>query len=36
MFGNLPDVTIHKPIYTPYSDTGLFGNYIMGNEVYAM
>jgi len=35
MLGNLPDVTIHRSKYMPYSDTGLMGNYFMGNEVYA-
>jgi len=33
--GNLPDITIHKSIYTPYSDTALFGSYLHGNEVHA-
>jgi len=32
--GNLPDVTLHKCHYLPYSDTGLFGNYFYGNEVF--
>lgn len=32
--GNLPDVTVHKAIYLPHSDTGLFGNYFHGNEVH--
>lgn len=32
--GNLPDITLHKSIYTPYSDTGLFGSYLHGNEVH--
>ena len=26
---------IHKTIYNPYSDTGLFGSYLHGNEVHA-
>ena len=33
--GNWPDVTLHKCDYFPYSDTGLFGNYLFGNEVFA-
>lgn len=33
--GSLPDLTIHKTIYTPYSDTGLFGSYLHGNEVHS-
>jgi len=32
--GQLPDVTIHKSIYAPYSDTGLIGSYLHGNEVH--
>ncbi len=33
--GHLTDVTLHKAFYFPYSDTGLLGSYIMGNEVFA-
>mmetsp|Transcript_6035 Transcript_6035/g.6622 ORF Transcript_6035/g.6622 Transcript_6035/m.6622 type:complete len:523 (-) Transcript_6035:167-1735(-) len=33
--GELPDLTIHKAFYNPYSDTGLFGSYLHGNEVHA-
>jgi len=33
--GGLPDVTLHKCLYTPYSDTGLFGSYLHGNEVHS-
>jgi processing peptidase subunit beta len=33
--GELPDLTIHKTFYKPYSDTGLFGSYLHGNEVHA-
>jgi len=33
--GSLPDISIHKCIYAPYSDTGLFGSYIHGNEVHS-
>lgn len=32
--GELPDLTIHKALYQPYSDTGLFGSYLHGNEVH--
>lgn len=32
--GNYPDMILHKPFYLPYSDTGLFGNFIYGNEMY--
>jgi processing peptidase subunit beta len=32
--GNLPDVTLQKCCYYPYKDTGLFGNYLIGNEVF--
>lgn len=31
----MPDVTLHKCDYIPYSDCGLFGNYIFGNEVFS-
>jgi len=34
LLGQLPDVSIHKCIYAPYSDTGLFGSYLHGNEVH--
>lgn len=33
--GGMPDVTLHKCDYLPYSDCGLFGNYLYGNEVFA-
>jgi len=33
--GKLPDVTIAKTFYYPYSDAGLFGCYFHGNEVFA-
>ncbi len=33
--GNFPDITLHKTEYLPYSDTGLFGSYLYGNEVFA-
>jgi len=32
--GNFPDMILHQPFYIPYSDTGLFGNFIYGNEMY--
>ena len=32
--GHYPDVTLQKTFFFPYSDVGLFGTYIMGNEVY--
>lgn len=32
--GNLPDVTLHKCEYIPYSDCAIFGNYLYGNEVF--
>ncbi len=32
--GNYPDMILHQPFYFPYSDTGLFGNFIYGNEMY--
>lgn len=33
--GNTPDIILHKPFYFAYSDTGLFGNFIYGNEMYS-
>ena len=32
--GNHPDMIMQKPYYHAYSDTGLFGNFIYGNEMY--
>lgn len=32
--GSYPDIIIHKPFYLPYSDTGLMGNFIFGNEIF--
>lgn len=32
--GNNPDLILHKPYYLPYSDTGLFVNFIHGNEMF--
>jgi processing peptidase subunit beta len=34
LLGNLPDVTRADAHYMAYSDTGLFGNYFFGNEVF--
>jgi len=34
LLGDLPDLTIQKCFYKPYSDTGLIGNYFHGNEVH--
>lgn len=34
MIGDLPDVTKHECIYSPYSDTAIFGHYFFGNEVF--
>jgi len=34
LLGNLPDVTIAESHYMAYSDSGLFGNYFFGNEVF--
>jgi len=34
LLGELPDVTIHNAHYLPYSDCGLWGQYIFGNEVF--
>ena len=32
--GNFPDILVHEPFYFPYSDSGLFGNFLYGNEVF--
>lgn len=34
LLGELPDVTIADSHYFPYSDCGIWGNYIFGNEVF--
>ena len=34
MLGWLPDVTMQDCHYLPYSDTGIFGNYLFGNEIF--
>jgi len=33
--GELPDISVHKTQYFPYSDTALLGSYLHGNEVFA-
>lgn len=35
LLGSLPDITVQKSFYQPYSDTGLFGSYLHGNEVHS-
>jgi len=32
--GNYADIILHKPFYFAYSDVGLFGNFLFGNEVW--
>jgi len=32
--GNFPDIVMHKPFYFAYSDIGLFGNFLFGNEIW--
>jgi len=34
LIGNLPDVTMQDAHYLPYSDSGIFGNYFFGNEIF--
>lgn len=34
--GTLPDVSYQKCFYFPYSDTAMFGNYLLGNEVFSV
>jgi predicted Zn-dependent peptidase len=34
LLGDLPDVTLSDSMYFAYSDTGLWGNYFFGNEVF--
>jgi hypothetical protein len=34
MLGIFPDVTISNAHYFPYSDCGIWGNYMFGNEVF--
>lgn len=30
----MPDIILHKPFYCAYSDVGLFGNFMFGNEIW--
>lgn len=32
--GNYADIVLQKPFYFSYSDVGLFGNWLFGNEVW--
>lgn len=32
--GDHPDIILHKPLYFAYSDVGLFGNFLFGNEIW--
>jgi processing peptidase subunit beta len=34
LIGNLPDVTMQDSHFLPYSDSGIFGNYFFGNEIF--
>lgn len=34
LLGDLPDVTKHESLYYAYSDSGIWGNYFYGNEVF--
>lgn len=34
LLGDLPDVTRHESLYYAYSDSGIWGNYFYGNEVF--
>lgn len=34
--GHRPSIYVHKPYYYAYSDTGLFGNFLYGNEVFGI
>ena len=34
MLGDLVDVTRSDAIYNAYSDSGIWGNYFFGNEVF--
>jgi len=34
LLGDLPDVTRQECLYSPYSDSGIFGNWFYGNEVF--
>lgn len=32
--GDYPDIIMQKPFYFAYSDVGLYGNFLFGNEVW--
>lgn len=32
--GNCPDIVAHRPLYFAYSDTGIFANFMFGNDVF--
>jgi len=32
--GQYPDIVAHRPFFFSYSDTGLFGNFMYGNELF--
>jgi len=34
LLGDIPDISVHKSFYFPYSDCAIFGNYLHGNEVF--
>ena len=34
VLGDLPDVTRAECLYSPYSDCGIFGNWLFGNEIF--
>ena len=34
LLGELPDVTRAECLYSPYSDCGIFGNWLFGNEIF--
>ena len=34
ILGELPDVTRAECLYSPYSDCGIFGNWLFGNEIF--
>jgi hypothetical protein len=34
LLGDLPDVTRQESLYYSYSDSGIWGNYLYGNEVF--
>jgi len=34
LLGDLPDVTRAECLYSPYSDCGIFGNWLFGNEIF--